>query len=290
MIKNKIMNKKSPAVYKFGVLLFLFYFSISASVSAQYSIFVDTSSINTSTMNLGAYFTVNIKFDGGDTQIQSLTTCLEWDSSAIKYIKHTDNLQWDLSAAVYNSNPNYPSHNPAAGIFFWDYAGLDTVYTGVQSAHTITFQLLQRKKIDFNIIMGDVIWGGFSGSGLTSISSMPGRFLGAIQYANGSIIPDTITADVVVFPNPFVPNDGNPNTGDYATGIHFRGTLLNGEYKIEIYTLLGELVWEIAGIGPQSSVRWDGRNRAGREVASGVYFALVKGSGQNVVKKIAIIR
>jgi flagellar hook assembly protein FlgD len=70
--------------------------------------------------------------------------------------------------------------------------------------------------------------------------------------------------------------------------------------KCRIYNILGQLVREIDSRSPMNSgdrlhgndnignsIYWDGRDNAGCEVASGVYFYEVSGEG---VKKMVVLR
>ncbi|HPN32775.1 MAG TPA: hypothetical protein PKY81_17630, partial [bacterium] len=104
--------------------------------------------------------------------------------------------------------------------------------------------------------------------------------------------------NVIVFPNPFRPNDGNPQTGvelfgsadvNNAGGIHIKG--LTVDCSIEIFDILGRKVSSLTNIaGGYGMAIWDGRDDKGRKVGSGAYFIVIKGNGQTVVKKAAVIR
>ncbi len=103
--------------------------------------------------------------------------------------------------------------------------------------------------------------------------------------------------NVVVFPNPFRPNDGNPQTGtevwgtpdvNNAGGIHIKG--LTADCSIEIYDILGRKISSLTNLGNYGMAIWDARDDRGRKVGSGTYFIVIKGAGQTVVKKAAVIR
>lgn len=253
-------------------------------------------------LNVGQDFLVDIKFNASDTPVYSLTTLMIWDSTAVRYISHTNNLTWECSGPVDNVNPGYPDNDTAAGRFFWDYAGSDP-YIGVRTAHTITFRVLQKKAFTFNIVLGNVIDGGFSGSGVMTENSEVGKFY-AITADSDAKFDTDITLDtnisltndlnnVVIYPNPFVPNDGHFGNGvtieadALRGGIHIKNITAN--CKIEIYTLLGELVDEFQTT-TEPKLRWDGKNKSGRDCASGVYFIMLKNGMQKVIKKVTIIR
>lgn len=84
------------------------------------------------------------------------------------------------------------------------------------------------------------------------------------------------------YPNPFNPN----------TTISF--TLpVSSNVKLEIYNLKGELTAVLAdqrySVGTHSVV-WDGTNRAGDEVASGIYFYRLVTDEEILKKKMALVR
>ncbi|MFH1723099.1 MAG: fibronectin type III domain-containing protein [Elusimicrobiota bacterium] len=100
---------------------------------------------------------------------------------------------------------------------------------------------------------------------------------------------------VRAYPVPFMPNSGDPDDGaPYSPGDPDSGIIfdnLPASVEIKVYTLTGQLV---AGFGSGSSgnkLRWDVRNDGGEDVASGLYFAVISGSGESpVVKKLLIVR
>jgi len=109
--------------------------------------------------------------------------------------------------------------------------------------------------------------------------------------------PSADLNNVVVFPNPFRPNDGNAQTGtelfgnadiDNAGGIHIKG--LTVDCSIEIFDILGRKVSSLTNITGYGMAIWDARDDRGRKVGSGTYFIVIKGNGQTVVKKAAVIR
>jgi flagellar hook assembly protein FlgD len=95
---------------------------------------------------------------------------------------------------------------------------------------------------------------------------------------------------------PWVPGDGNADNGKpYAAGDPSSGIIfdnLTQSVKIEIYTLAGELVWSRTTDTSSGKIQWDARNDAGREAASGGYFAVITdpATGARVVRKLAIVR
>lgn len=77
-----------------------------------------------------------------------------------------------------------------------------------------------------------------------------------------------------------------------GTGLIFDN--LTSEGTIRIYTIPGDLVREISFSAADNGCKaWDGKNSAGRNVASGVYLAIIISpgvGGGTLIKKLAIER
>jgi hypothetical protein len=103
---------------------------------------------------------------------------------------------------------------------------------------------------------------------------------------------DTAAADtsqVRVYPIPYRPGSGNPDLGGGGTGIVF--DRLPAVASIKIHAVTGQLVASFDASAASGSVKWDARNGDGRDVASGLYLAVITSpSGKTVTKKILIIR
>ena len=93
---------------------------------------------------------------------------------------------------------------------------------------------------------------------------------------------------ILVYPSPFVPDDGDADNGDWASGIKFGQ--VPEEIAIKVYDVSGRRVWTYDSASSGGTVTWDGRNSDGRRIASGVYFAVIKGGGQTVTRKIGVVR
>lgn len=107
--------------------------------------------------------------------------------------------------------------------------------------------------------------------------------------------PASNLASVLIYPNPYIPYDGDPQTGrpfvkgDNTTGIVFKNVPNNVD--ITIYTVAGHRVARIQVTNSGGNVQWDVHNDDGREVASGVYFALIRSeNGEQVMRKFMVIR
>jgi len=97
-----------------------------------------------------------------------------------------------------------------------------------------------------------------------------------------------------VYPNPFRPNNGDSEDGTaFSAGNANSGIIfdqLPDNVTIRIFTLIGQLVAEETS-ATGGRIQWDARNDRGRDVASGLYFAVIKSAGQEtVVRKILVIR
>ncbi|MEK6543898.1 MAG: FlgD immunoglobulin-like domain containing protein, partial [Elusimicrobiota bacterium] len=116
--------------------------------------------------------------------------------------------------------------------------------------------------------------------------------------------------EVYNFPNPFDLTtktkslNTNPGSGSFTSGqsITTEGTIIRftlpaavtGVVRIRIYDVTGDLIREIdngelAG-GAYYYQVWDGRNHAGKQVASGVYIGELSVAGQKKFFKMAVIR
>ncbi|MBI3012368.1 MAG: T9SS type A sorting domain-containing protein [Elusimicrobia bacterium] len=96
-------------------------------------------------------------------------------------------------------------------------------------------------------------------------------------------VPASNLSGATVYPNPFRPALA-AHTGN---GIRF--DLLPANTDIRIYTLAGELVIQM-NAGATGALQWNAKNENGSDVASGVYFALLKGGGETKTVKLAIQR
>jgi ligand-binding sensor domain-containing protein len=100
---------------------------------------------------------------------------------------------------------------------------------------------------------------------------------GLSRFESGIGAPAKKLSEVVAFPNPFIIQTGS----EMLTFDR-----LPYQAKVRIFTVAGELVKEI-----KSGNQWNGRNKAGELVASGIYlFHIQDSSGKSAVGKIAVIR
>ncbi|MEW6687010.1 MAG: FlgD immunoglobulin-like domain containing protein, partial [Candidatus Edwardsbacteria bacterium] len=75
-----------------------------------------------------------------------------------------------------------------------------------------------------------------------------------------------------------------------------RGDCAESKVSLKIYNVAGQLVktlvneQRIADSGERSAVMWDGRDEAGKEVSSGVYFYRLKAKDFSDIKKMILLR
>ncbi len=87
------------------------------------------------------------------------------------------------------------------------------------------------------------------------------------------------------YPNPFNPE----TTISFAVGSAFQG----GVVRLEIFDILGQLV-DVVWEGPLAPGRyeatWDGRDRSGRSVASGVYLYRLQAEADQLIRRMVLVR
>lgn|GEM_PF-2480078 len=96
---------------------------------------------------------------------------------------------------------------------------------------------------------------------------------GLSRYDSG-IFPDSTLEECYTFPNPFVLSR--------HSYLVFRNTPTDA--TVRIYTLSGSLIHELSGN------RWDGRDRSGRKVSSGVYVYSISTRTGKKIGKLAVIQ
>jgi hypothetical protein len=115
-----------------------------------------------------------------------------------------------------------------------------------------------------------------------------------VGFANHLIEPEvtpvpegeTLAADLYV-------SQARPNPTVESVVFEVRSSQA-GRWGVRIYDVTGRLVWQDERgemqPGARQMVRWDGRDRAGQRVASGVYFARFDVGKSSVVRKVALLR
>ncbi|MEA3307723.1 MAG: T9SS type A sorting domain-containing protein, partial [Elusimicrobiota bacterium] len=86
--------------------------------------------------------------------------------------------------------------------------------------------------------------------------------------------------NIKVYPNPFYPNQGQ----GFVTIDD-----IPANSKIRIYTLSGTKVWSGTGTSTGLAI-WDGKNKYGELVASGIYLCVIDSSAGKKIIKLAVER
>ncbi|MCK5733566.1 MAG: T9SS type A sorting domain-containing protein, partial [Candidatus Latescibacteria bacterium] len=86
------------------------------------------------------------------------------------------------------------------------------------------------------------------------------------------------------------PNVPNPFNGTTVIRFEIPGT---GRVRLVLYNVLGQRVRTLVDTKHDAgtfAVRWDGKDDAGREVASGVYIGRIEAGGSVRVQKLVLLR
>lgn len=131
-----------------------------------------------------------------------------------------------------------------------------------------------------------------------SAANAGGTGTAAAAFSVVAVLPKAAAPDLGrarAYPVPYKPAGGNPaegkpySPGDPASGIIFDN--LPADVAVKIYTLDGRLAAQFGTSAGTGSIRWDARNEAGRDAASGGYFAIISSPGQkSVVRRLLIVR
>lgn len=162
-------------------------------------------------------------------------------------------------------------------------------------------KLQPHKDIDIAIDYSGVALGGADEGTLVIATYNEDRSVWVPLYTTRDVVGKTVTAKVghfslfqlmysiagtgisgvTVGPNPLKPSS---NPGQSFT---FRNLPADG--RVKMYSYMGELLYEASADGAGMAV-WDGRNKSGARVASGLYLALVQGAGDKKIMKLVIER
>jgi flagellar hook assembly protein FlgD len=72
----------------------------------------------------------------------------------------------------------------------------------------------------------------------------------------------------------------SPNPFRHSTEIH-----LTGNFNIKIFDICGKCIRELSG---QNKIVWDGKDKIGEEVKSGVYLLLISDGNRQYSEKVII--
>ena len=172
---------------------------------------------------------------------------------------------------------------------------------GKSCPNSITLQTLQNQQFTAtgvdqfgnNMSLGSVQWttnGGdlnASGAQASFSSSILGQPVVVTATANGrsgSITVDLVSFDVsaaYAYPVPYKANQG-------SGVIHFKG--LGSQASLHIYTTSGRRVFDTEVASPDGTYNWPIVNSSGENVASGVYFYIIKSQSGEKDGKLIIIK
>ncbi len=99
-----------------------------------------------------------------------------------------------------------------------------------------------------------------------------------LEIDNEDPAPPSVVQDLNIYPVPFNPSMGNMVIDGMPAGG-----------SVAIYNESGLEVWSRDDVEASSTISWNGTNRRGSPVASGVYYVMVKRAGGEVVSKNPII-
>ncbi len=88
-----------------------------------------------------------------------------------------------------------------------------------------------------------------------------------------------VTQKVTIFPNPFTPASGHAGLsfGPFSTPT-----------EVTVYSISGRVVETLSG--EEEWIRWDGKDKSGRVLPSGVYIVIAKSNGSMARGKFAVIQ
>jgi len=128
-----------------------------------------------------------------------------------------------------------------------------------------------------------------------------GNFTGRLYVDDVRLVPPLGTAvgesDAAALPaaSTLLPAYPNPFNGGTAIPFDLRRDRSGGDraVRLAVYTMTGQLVTVLTQ-GPRAPgrhlIRWDGRDAAGREAASGVYVYRLEAGGQSAARRLALVR
>jgi ligand-binding sensor domain-containing protein len=96
-------------------------------------------------------------------------------------------------------------------------------------------------------------------------------------------------ASLFLYPNPFLADGSLLKLGGIEAEVDFVNGLPQGGAQVEVFNLEGQLVYRNENVAADTGF-WDGRNRFGNAVASGLYGVKVTLGGQTKVHSLAVTR
>ncbi|GAB4372184.1 MAG: hypothetical protein Kow0042_15370 [Calditrichia bacterium] len=213
------------------------------------------------------------------------------DSAALPANVQSLNLQWHATV----SSGTDSSGTPYSNIFQGKYQLFLNIIDVNNPGNSIVNNITNQQTVTLNIQ-------GFAGRTviikpgiqLSNISLTALNFNAGDVYLPVSVTPKEQTAQTYrnLIPATIMLNSNYPNPFNSVTIIHYQ---LPASERVEltIYNLLGQKVKTlVSGLKPagQHRVTWDGRDDAGREVASGVYIYRLQAGSYTAVRKMLLLR
>jgi gliding motility-associated-like protein len=119
-----------------------------------------------------------------------------------------------------------------------------------------------------------------SRSSRTVVYNQPGTYSITLYVSKGTCIEKIQKVITVEIPSSLtIPNVFTPN-GDGVNDFYFLKTTNLSEISASIYDRWGHLVYELLN-SDKSNILWDGKNMAGKDVAEGTYFYIIKAKGKD---------
>jgi len=115
---------------------------------------------------------------------------------------------------------------------------------------------------------------------------------GKLQMVSGTPPVVSVEAEDPLIPDKFIVHQNFPNPFNPETEIRFALTK-DSHVVINVYNTLGQQIGTLMDTQYAAgfhSVRWDGRDRNGRPVSSGVYLYQIQAGAFSQVKKMSLIR
>jgi len=117
-----------------------------------------------------------------------------------------------------------------------------------------------------------------------ALTSDRGAVIWDITAGPGSA--DETLASLYCYPNPWTPEETN---GGLKLGGISADAVNDDPAMVVVYNLAGQIVYKNSYVSAENDF-WDGRNRVGQPVASGMYVVKVTWRGQTTVRTLAIVR
>jgi hypothetical protein len=134
------------------------------------------------------------------------------------------------------------------------------------------------------------------GAGQQDVLSIPTSGEGTVELidvqlsdARGALMSTAAAKTLIPTEYALLQNYPNPFNAGTVIGFDLKEA---SDWNVSIYNVLGQVVRAFEGSADASNVRvtWDGRDRDGSEVASGVYFYRVITPKWNATRKMTLIR